>query len=305
VWVLSPWRLNQLTVRRRTVPMASHSSFEQYTLTEYDQTTPAAKLPLAVNVHHTNERIRAQDSAFTVHGSQAIALETIVAKSGGGAILAKIEIPRSRCGFIKRELYAIGIHRGRLFPDLPGLAAEIGYRYSVDFWAPDVSLPMPERIETAEKAAGTVAINAAQLREMMAAQPPTFNVPSTGEFMALNASDLGVSATSRDSARAIRNSPVQVPEDSVPGPAVAAGGDDFAARALAESLLLEIKNAYPDELSKGIKGGDLGYRLGTQIQSARNRFNEQLSGESSPASAIFDEQLVRILAGGDRNLLRP
>lgn len=275
VWVLSPWRLNELTARRRTVPMASHTAFRHYTLSGYAQTAPTAKLPLAVNVHHDNERVRAQDAAFTVHGNQRTPIEDIQDESGSSAILAKIRIPRDRCSFIKRELYGIGVHRGRLFPDLAGLSTEIAYRYSVDYWSPDVTQPQETRMAVIDHVASTVGMNASQMREMMAAQKPVFNMPTAEEFAPA--------------------------KPAAPAPSAVV---ESKARQVAEQLILDIKKQNADTVEEGRRKRDLAYRLRNEIHYARTRFSEQAPADLVFSESIFDEQLVRILANGDRELLK-
>ena len=142
VWILSPWRLNELAAKGRTVPSARHKIMQYYLLTRDDQTAPVAPNPLAVRAPYDTPRVRAQAGVFTIHGSRRIPLEEFAGTDAASPLLAKVTIPRGKASHIKRELFAIGVSRGRLFPDLDGLTRDVAYRYSSNFWiAPPRSMP--------------------------------------------------------------------------------------------------------------------------------------------------------------------
>ena len=179
--------------------------------------------------------------------------------------------------------------------------------------------------------AGTVAINAAQLREMMAAQRPSFNVPS--------AEDFGVAAPAQPAAR----TPVQPPPAAKPAapapeppkPAAPAaptlGGDDRPstqyippagiargvnagapnedmkkhdeARRFARLLVSEIKLYNESKVEQGRKNNDLYERLKEDIDRSRQMYDERISDDVRKVSNYFYDELVRILADGKADAL--
>jgi len=172
---------------------------------------------------------------------------------------------------------------------------------------PDI--PIPTRTD-----AGTVAINSAQLREMMANQRPTFNVPSEEDF--------GGSTSSLPR-------PAQQPEPAKPAAAAhapAAGGDDRPstqyippsgagrggagapqtedskkhdeARRFARLLVSEIKLYNESKVEQGRKNRDLYERLKEDIDRSRQMYDERIADDVRKVSNYFYDELVRILADG-------
>ncbi|MDP9191716.1 MAG: hypothetical protein M3P06_08425 [Acidobacteriota bacterium] len=188
--------------------------------------------------------------------------------------------------------------------------------------------PVPLRTD-----AGTVAINASQLREMMAAQRPSFNVPS--------AEDFGVAAPAQPAAR----TPVQPPAAKPPIPpapeppkpatpataAPALGGDERPstqyippaglarnasagppsedmkkhdeARRFARLLVSEIKLYNESKVEQGRKNSDLYERLKEDIDRSRQMYDERISDDVRKVSNYFYDELVRILADGKADAL--
>jgi len=275
VWVLSPWKLNEIYLKRPTVPTAANPVFRHYILAKYDQTSPAARLPVAITAVHHDERIRAQDSTFTVHGSERVPLEAIRTTGGESPLVGKIRVSPGFRGFIKRELYDVGVQRGRLFPDLTGVASEIAYRYSADYFAPDESAPAPLRMETTETAISTVTFPRLSFDEL-AAQ----HLPSAGVIPPVSSSSSGM--------------PSSAPSEDV----------DTAARQLAQTLVMQIKQHNPAEVEAGRKNGDLHHRLKNEIDHARHQFEDQIGEVIGNKGHYFDEQLIQVLADGDSFLLK-
>jgi hypothetical protein len=195
--------------------------------------------------------------------------------------------------------------------------------------APPADQAVPLRTD-----AGTVAINAAQLREMMAAQRPSFNVPS--------AEDFGVAAPAQPAAR----TPVQPPPAAKPAPpapeppkpaapapaAPTLGGDERPstqyippaglargnagggppsedmkkhdeARRFARLLVSEIKLYNESKVEQGRKNNDLYERLKEDIDRSRQMYDERISDDVRKVSNYFYDELVRILADGKADAL--
>jgi hypothetical protein len=198
--------------------------------------------------------------------------------------------------------------------------------------------PVPLRTD-----AGTVAINAAQLREMMAAQRPSFNVPS--------AEDFGIGGASPAPQSTMR-APMPAPPAAVPpappappaaapeppkqaapatvGPALAgderpstqyippaglsrggnAGGPPTEetkkhdeARRFARLLVSEIKLYNESKVEQGRKNNDLYERLKEDIDRSRQMYDERISDDVRKVSNYFYDELVRILADGRADAL--
>ena len=187
--------------------------------------------------------------------------------------------------------------------------------------------------------AGTVAINAAQLREMMAAQRPSFNVPSAEDF-----GIGGASPAPQSTARA----PMPAPPAAPPAPPAAApeppkqaapaavaptlGGDERPstqyippaglarggnaggppteetkkhdeARRFARLLVSEIKLYNESKVEQGRKNNDLYERLKEDIDRSRQMYDERISDDVRKVSNYFYDELVRILADGRADAL--
>jgi hypothetical protein len=175
--------------------------------------------------------------------------------------------------------------------------------------------PVPLRTD-----AGTVAINAAQLREMMASQRPDFNVPSADDFGATPASTTRVPAQA-----APAPTPAPAPPPAAPTPAALGGedrpstqyippasvarnaaapppGDDAKkydeARRFARLLVSEIKLYNESKVEQGRKNNDLYERLKEDIDRSRQMYDERISEDVRKVSNFFYDELVRILADG-------
>jgi len=191
--------------------------------------------------------------------------------------------------------------------------------------------PVPLRTD-----AGTVAINAAQLRELMATQRPDFNVPSAEEFSAPQAAAPRVQP--QPAAPAPPPPPaVEPPRAPAPPPAPAAasasalGGEDRPstqyippanlnraapagphedtakkhdeARRFARLLVSEIKLYNESKVEQGRKNNDLYERLKEDIDRSRQMYDERIGDDVRKVSNYFYDELVRILADGRSDAL--
>jgi hypothetical protein len=180
--------------------------------------------------------------------------------------------------------------------------------------------PAPPPPPTAAEEAGgdTVAISAAQMREMMAPARPSFNMPTSEDFGA---------------APAPAPTPVAPPPPPPPPPvaAPAMGGEErpstqyvpppniaragFAqpkdedskkhdeARRFARLLVSEIKLYNETKVDQGRKNRDLYERLKEDIDRSRQMYDERIADDVRKTSNYFYDELVRILADGDASML--
>jgi hypothetical protein len=179
--------------------------------------------------------------------------------------------------------------------------------------APVMDQPVPSRTD-----AGTVAINAAQLREMMASQRPNFNIPSEEDF---GGGGGGPATTTRVPM------PVAEPPKPAPAPAAPPAAEERAstqyipppglarnaaagsnanedakkhdeARRFARLLVSEIKLYNESKVEQGRKNRDLYERLKEDIDRSRQMYDERIADEVRKVSNYFYDELVRILADG-------
>ncbi|HYR27947.1 MAG TPA: hypothetical protein VEU30_05745 [Thermoanaerobaculia bacterium] len=187
--------------------------------------------------------------------------------------------------------------------------------------APAVS---PTRTES-----GTVAINAQQLREMMAAQRPSFNVPGADEFGAGSSPGTAkIPAMDAKPAPAPAPAPPPPPAAAPAAPATPMGGGDDKpstqyippaniartsvlagnqpedvkkhdeARRFARLLVSEIKLYNESKVEQGRKNNDLYERLKEDIDRSRQMYDERITDDVRRVSNYFYDELVRILADG-------
>ena len=179
--------------------------------------------------------------------------------------------------------------------------------------------PSPTRTES-----GTVAINAQQLREMMAAQRPSFNVPGVEEFGAPGATAKVPAMESKPApapAPAAPVSPIAGDENKpstqyIPPANIARGGvlasaaaqpEDTKkhdeARRFARLLVSEIKLYNEAKVEQGRKNHDLYERLKEDIDRSRQMYDERITDDVRKVSNYFYDELVRILADGKADSL--
>ncbi len=76
------------------------------------------------------------------------------------------------------------------------------------------------------------------------------------------------------------------------------------ARRVARLLVSEIRLNKEAEVMEGRAVGDLGTRLGEEIERARRQYMMRVAGALPGRDALFDEEVLRTLANGDAGLLR-
>jgi hypothetical protein len=159
---------------------------------------------------------------------------------------------------------------------------------------------------------------------MMAAQRPSFNVPSAEDF----GSGTAVPPTPAPApapppppaAPAASASPAASGDDRpstqyIPPPGVARGGalggggntEDTKkhdeARRFARLLVSEIKLYNESKVEQGRKNNDLYERLKEDIDRSRQMYDERISDDVRKVSNYFYDELVRILADGKSDAL--
>ncbi|HEX7831789.1 MAG TPA: hypothetical protein VF787_19190 [Thermoanaerobaculia bacterium] len=183
--------------------------------------------------------------------------------------------------------------------------------------APQFTLdqPIPKRTD-----AGTVAINASQLREMMATQRPSFNLPGADEFSSPKPAaptppppaapappPPAVAAPAAPAADNERPTTQYIPPANInrSGPLAGGGptGEDAKkhdeARRFARLLVSEIKLYNETKVDQGRRNNDLYERLKEDIDRSRQMYDERISDDVRKVSNYFYDELVRILADGN------
>jgi hypothetical protein len=170
--------------------------------------------------------------------------------------------------------------------------------------------PVPVRTD-----AGTVAINANQLREMMASERPSFNVPSAEEFGAPSAPPPPkpvppppVAATPPPAASEDRPSTQYIPPANLARAGAGGPQSDDAkkhdeARRFARLLVSEIKLYNETKVEQGRRNRDLYERLKEDIDRSRQMYDERIGDDVRKVSNYFYDELVRILADGRADAL--
>jgi hypothetical protein len=186
--------------------------------------------------------------------------------------------------------------------------------------------PAPARepgIPKTTEGSSTVAIDANQLRELMAAQRPQFNVPGDTDF--------GVPGTGPGTTKIpVTPPPAPAPTPAEPpkpaAPAIGGGGEDRPstqyippanlarggaggpqsddakkhdeARRFARLLVSEIKLYNESKVDQGRRNNDLYERLKEDIDRSRQMYDERIGDDVRKVSNYFYDELVRILADG-------
>lgn len=129
IWVLEAKSLNEWAVNESVVIAVNDylRSFLPDYLHDADQLQEAwsNEKPVAIYPRHSNARIVAQAGRFTLHGSEAIPLEKIAAKSS--VKLAKIVLARQSIARMWDDLDTAGVNRATLLQDLDSLVGYLKY----------------------------------------------------------------------------------------------------------------------------------------------------------------------------------
>jgi len=182
---------------------------------------------------------------------------------------------------------------------------------------PPPAAPPPPRPAPPEpkEASSTVAISAAQMREMMAPPRTEFNVPSAEQFATSAVPAVKPAPPppppppAAPPAHDERPSTQYVPPAGIrSGASHGAPQDDTSkkhdeARRFARLLVSEIKLYNESKVEQGRKNKDLYERLKEDIDRSRQMYDERIPDEVRKSSNYFYDELVRILADGDAGSL--
>jgi hypothetical protein len=191
---------------------------------------------------------------------------------------------------------------------------------------PVAEQPVPKQTD-----AGTVAVSSSQIRDLMAAQRPSFNMPAADDFSA------PVTPAPARVAPPAPPAPAPAPPPAAPAPAPAprtgsAGSEDRPstqyipppglargsaasgqssedakkhdeARRFARLLVSEIKLYNESKVEQGRKNNDLYERLKEDIDRSRQMYDERIADEVRKTSNYFYDELVRVLADGKAEAL--
>lgn len=141
VWVLNPFRLNELSITGKIEDSKTHN--KSFPLTWFDPhgrvknigvenikgawelNYDGLELPVAVHPTYIHQRMSAQRSVFTIHGAKKECICDLVPKS----IWLRFIIDPDAVPSLKRDLRMLGIHESTAFPDLDGLSVELASLY--------------------------------------------------------------------------------------------------------------------------------------------------------------------------------
>jgi hypothetical protein len=198
--------------------------------------------------------------------------------------------------------------------------------------APRLAPPAPPALELDTPSDTTVAVSAAQLREMMTPSKPAFTMPET---------DFGASSSPSPSTASFMTTAIpaiEAPRPAAPppppptpqpthereerpstqyippanftranapnaGPAVGDSKKHDEARRFARLLVSEIKLYNEPKVDAGRKNKDLYERLREDIDRSRQMYDERITDDVRKSSNYFYDELVRILADGDASAL--
>jgi hypothetical protein len=183
--------------------------------------------------------------------------------------------------------------------------------------APAPPPPPPPRVVDSTPESSTVAISAQQMRDLMAAQTPGFNVPAAEEFSAPSPRPAppppppppAPAPAAPPPAEEGRPSTQYVPPAGVTPRGLGGGPKDEdqkkhdEARRFARLLVSEIKLYNEAKVDAGRKNKDLYERLKEDIDRSRQMYDERIHDDVRKSSNYFYDELVRILADGHADAL--
>jgi hypothetical protein len=138
VWMLNPTELNQLSVSPGRVPIGSN----EFPLTwvdprpkeinigfinicgAWENDAQGVSLPVAIRPTNIDPRMSAQRSCFTVQGKDKNSLAQLVP-----GVLKRYEVEPNDRQKMRDDLLMLGVSHSTVFPDLTGLANELGDLY--------------------------------------------------------------------------------------------------------------------------------------------------------------------------------
>jgi len=129
VWVLEPWKLNELVVNvKEVIAPGAEAGLEEQDARRYKAWLPnryapsmglEKRFPVAVYPTHFHRRISSQRSCFTIHGYAPDGFDELPEQLR--PYLQKVVIPHSKTREMETRLAVAGIDEITVFPDLDGL----------------------------------------------------------------------------------------------------------------------------------------------------------------------------------------
>jgi hypothetical protein len=86
--------------------------------------------PLAVFPKRYNPRIVAQRGVFTIHGTEAVAIDDLMREAGSDRI-ARFCFSHELNAQLQRDLFVFGINKSALFPEPESVAADLKLAYGI------------------------------------------------------------------------------------------------------------------------------------------------------------------------------
>ena|ERR1700682_1230203 len=124
VWMLDPVWLNSMSLGLATIALPDWDEVLPY-FPFWKTTGALPSLPVAVEPSHVTERLTAQRGHFTIHGSEAGALNQLAPLSGRTSRCHEIVIRKGAVPRIEQELATFGVQETTIYPDLEGLSREL------------------------------------------------------------------------------------------------------------------------------------------------------------------------------------
>lgn len=122
IWVLDAGTVNKAACEEDTVFVAGLDFTARYLPDGVSNKLPENCRPIALMAPRANERIVAQQGAFTIHGHDRLGLEAD--SEARGVRLARITLDGANLAFLWEELQLCGLSRHALFPSIQ-TAAEL------------------------------------------------------------------------------------------------------------------------------------------------------------------------------------
>lgn len=138
IHVLSPLKLNLISANDENIFLAVETKLNEWLpqplqkLNElkkkFANDAKKGKLPVAITIRHTNERILAQSGSFTLHGNYRKPLEDFARNSKFDGLVKIVLKPKNKLSVLElkenllAELERVGINQLTLFPELSSIA---------------------------------------------------------------------------------------------------------------------------------------------------------------------------------------
>lgn len=133
VWALNPFELNRIAVGRVAVLESTWSLAKPYLRTDTRIVQPVGReLPAAISPRLADQRMLAQHSQFTIHGSNPKGIDEIKKLHSLGAkgfLRRAIIKPTNGFEHLKVDMATCGIVHTLVFPDLEGLSLDLQRDY--------------------------------------------------------------------------------------------------------------------------------------------------------------------------------